>query len=105
MGEVVDVNPAHRLVGSLRRQLEQSGSIQHDLEELRLFGVNAEQWRRAARRAARQLQRPVQTGAGTSSVWVALRDWPATATERARHQEQLRRAVEAAAQFHSDDQP
>ncbi len=102
MGEVVDINPAHRLVAPLRRELEQEGSTQQDLDELRELGVDADQWRGAARRAARLLRRPVQTGAGSSSVWAVLRDWPATESERVRHQEQLRRVVEAAARVDLD---
>lgn len=102
MREPVDINPAHRLVASMRRHLESNGSIQQEHQELLDLGVDAEQWRGAARRAARQLGRPVQTGSGSSSVWAVLRDWPTTETERVRHQEQLRRAVEAAAQFDVD---
>ena len=53
-------------------------------QKLSELTVTASQWRQAARRAARQLGRPIQTGANLSSVWAALRDWPATETERRR---------------------
>jgi hypothetical protein len=88
------------LVGQLRQELAAVGAVHCDLAKLT---VEVEHWRRAARRAARYLGRPVRTGAAASGVWAALTDWPATETERARHRER-RRAVEAAAQLHLDDQ-
>jgi hypothetical protein len=57
VGEVVDINPADRLVARLRRQLECEGWAQQDHDELCALGVDADQWRRAARRAARSLGR------------------------------------------------
>jgi hypothetical protein len=105
VGDVSDINPAHRLVNGLRRELRSSGFAQQSTEELLSLGVDAGQWRTAARRAARQLGRPVQTGQAEFSVWAALRDWPATPVERRHQQEQMRRAVEAASTPHEKERP
>ncbi|WP_141013164.1 hypothetical protein [Nocardioides sambongensis] len=62
-------------------------------------GADVAAWRRAARRAARSLGRPVQTvlvedGAAAAAM---LRDWPASPAERAQHQAAMRRVVDRAA--------
>jgi len=88
------------LVRELREELAAVGAVNCDLAELT---VEVEHWRRAARRAARYLGRPVRTGVEASGVWAALTDWPATETERVRHQDRLRRVVAAAARLHPDE--
>lgn len=104
MADASDINPAHRLVSGLRRELQAAGFVQQSSVELSDVGVDAGQWRTAARRAARQLGRPVQTGQADSGAWAALRDWPATDSERRHQQAQMRRAVEAAS-ISDDEEP
>ena len=96
MGEVIELDPTERLVAALRADLVEHGSVQRLVDELADLGVDDAQWRGAARRAARELGRPVQTGHAGGWVWAALRDWPADEAEQVRHQQKLRQAVEAA---------
>lgn len=83
------------LVARLLHSLRSTGSAHAAPAELHSESEVA-QWRSAARRAAHQLKRPVETVAGDGGAWAALRDWPATEDEQTKHRQQMRRAVEAA---------
>jgi len=88
------------LVTAVRAQLVESGSAQVAVDDLR---VPVDVWRRAARRAGRELNRPVATVAGHGFVHAVLSDWPATDEERRVQAAALRRAVHAAAAVHQAD--
>lgn len=93
MTEVVEIHRRRdALVAELASELPVQGIVQRDVAALT---VEVEAWRRAARSAARRLNRPVRTfldETGTR-VWAALGDWPATADEQARHVAGTRAAV------------
>ena len=84
---------AGQLIASLRRHFEEDGFAHQTREELDDLGVGVDEWRHAARKAGRQLGRPVQTLASASMVWAGLRDWPASDKERRRRYAQLRSLV------------
>jgi hypothetical protein len=88
------VSRGDRLIEELRTELAATGSIGRSIEQL---PVSVQEWRKAARSAARQLGRPVQTIASTDHgmVWARLSDWPANDAEEAIHEQQLRAAMDA----------
>jgi fermentation-respiration switch protein FrsA (DUF1100 family) len=82
-----------RSVAAIRVELEATGQARAP------EGADLAEWRRLARRAARSLDRPVQTiltEDGTAAV-AGLRDWPASPEEEAIHRAAMRRVVNAAA--------
>ena len=83
-------------VDELRALLLTNGGLAVPVGDL---DVPADVWRLNARRAGRELGRPVRTGQAQDGqlVWAELRDWPATPDERLRHDAALRAAVVAAA--------
>jgi hypothetical protein len=94
MGELIGIDgkPRDGLVERLRASFVADGSAQADIEDL---DVTVTAWRAAARKAARQLGRPVETLAGQAQVWAVLKDWPADDRERDAHRARLRAAVDA----------
>lgn len=82
------------LLSQLRTELASQGSA---AVEAPPAGLEVAGWRAAARRAARQLGRPIRTGQhpDESGAWAMLTDWPATPQEAAVHQAQMRRAIES----------
>ncbi len=85
-----------RLIAELEASLSAGGQVNAELSELRL---SVDAWRKAARAAARNLKRPVQTITADGRVWAMLRDWPANDEERLVQRKRIRDAANAAS-FH-----
>jgi phage tail sheath gpL-like len=83
-----------QVIEELRVGLAAAGSVNVAQDGL---PVPADVWRKVARRAARDLGRPIQTLTHDRWVHAILADWPRDEREAAIHLEALRRAVEAAA--------
>lgn len=83
-----------RLTERLRDELAATGSARAELTELH---VPVEVWRKVARRAGRELGRPIATLIVGSSVHVVLSDWPSTPAEHREHEHRKRQAITAAA--------
>lgn len=81
------------LVDDIKSRLRRHGHAQDSVTT----DAEAKAWRAAARTAARQLQRPVQTIQHGEIVVAALRDWPANELEQQVSHAQLRRVANAAA--------
>lgn len=62
----------------LQKQLRTSGGAQAHVAT----DADADEWRKAARTAARQLGRPVETIQHGHTVLASLRDWPANELEQ-----------------------
>jgi len=97
------VTPLHgkvitTLADELRITLQAQGSVGADLLP---GGTAPAVWRAAARAAAKQLNRPVETGAMNvdefTHVYAALRDWPRTPAEEEISMAAKRRMTDAAA--------
>ncbi|AXA97573.1 hypothetical protein [Microbacterium sp. PM5] len=73
-------------VEQIKKELRLNGSVQVSIVD----DDEAEEWRRDARRAARELGRPVETIRHRSIVVAALRDWPANELEEEVTQAKLR---------------
>ena len=72
------------LLARLREALADQAAVNEDLAAGDVLPAT---WRTTARRAARDLQRPVRTGQvehsdATVTVWAELTDWPRTPTRR-----------------------
>jgi hypothetical protein len=97
-GRVIQAAPSPAdiatLIEDLRTRLERTGCANDRLEDL---AVPIDVWRRAARRAARMLERPVQTLVSQRAAHAALLDWPANDAERAATDAALRAAIRAVA--------
>lgn len=65
-------------VNEIKRELRKRGGAQAEIVD----EEEAAAWRRDARKAARQLGRPVQTVRHGIIVVAGLRDWPANELER-----------------------
>lgn len=81
------------LVAELAKALAETGSA---VAQVSAIKASPEDWRRAARKAARTLRRPVETLAGGGVLVAALRDWPRDEREEADMRARQRAAVEAA---------
>jgi hypothetical protein len=77
---------------ALRDLLAADGSVDQRVED---SPVSPSEWRKLARAAARDLERPVQTLEFRGLLHASLRDWPANAVEEAVHQTAMRRAMNA----------
>lgn len=104
-GDLAKVIPLHgrgdgELLSRLRESLADRGSVTQDLGP---GDTPPKVWRAEARRAARDLGRPVRTGEvehhdhHVLTVYAVLTDWPATDDERAADMATRRGMVEAAA--------
>lgn len=80
------------LVDELSRSLRRRGSAQARVPD----DTEAAAWRSAARRAGRELGRPVRTYRFDSLVVAELTDWPSTELEQQLSDAVQRRIVEAA---------
>lgn len=103
--ELARVIPLHGrrdddLLARLRESLADRGSVTQDLEP---GDMVPKVWRATARRAAKDLGRPVRTlavehdGLDTITVHAILTDWPVTETEEAADMAIRRRIVDAVA--------
>lgn len=77
------------LIDDIQKDLRTTGSSQARVDT----DDEADQWRRAARAAARRLGRPVQTLQQEHVVVAALRDWPANELERGVTDAKMRSAM------------
>lgn len=77
------------LIDDIQKDLRMTGSAQAHVDT----DDEADQWRSAARAAARRLGRPVQTFQERHVVIAALRDWPANELERGVTDAKMRAAV------------
>lgn len=77
------------LVDDIEDQLRRRGSVQAQVAT----DEEADQWRKAARAAARSLGRPVETLQHRHLVVAALKDWPANELEKHIQDAELRKAV------------
>lgn len=81
------------LVATMRQRLRATGSVIDDVGHLE---VPVNDWRKAARRAGRELGRPLRTLVHGGVVQAYLMDWPVDADERLVYDRAMRAAVEAA---------
>lgn len=91
-----------RYAGPIRAALIEAGSATS------APGEDVPQWRKVARRVARELGRPVETyKAPDGTAGAALRDWPATSEEDARQAARMRAMIErvSAAYDHEYEEP
>lgn len=77
------------LVAAIATELRRQGSARSNP------GESTKTWRTAARAAARQLGRPIETIEHAGIAHAALRDWPANDLERQIEQKAMRRAMNA----------
>lgn len=81
------------LIDAIAAQLRRQGSARSDPGEPTIA------WRTAARAAARQLGRPIETIEHGGLAHAALRDWPANDLERQIEQKAMRRAINAVCSY------
>lgn len=77
------------LVGDIEAQLRRRGHMQVNVAT----DEEADQWRKAARAAARRLSRPVETLQHRHIVVAALKDWPANELEQQVRDAELRNVI------------
>ena len=77
------------LIEEIKRQLRLQGSAQNVVES----DEQADEWRTAARAAARELGRPVETVQSEQVVAASLKDWPANELEAEVHRARLHKAI------------
>jgi hypothetical protein len=78
------------LVAEIAAELRRHGSVRSNQ------GEPTADWRAAARAAARELGRPIETVEHQGIAHAVLRDWPANELEREVQRKALHRAVRAA---------
>ena len=77
------------LIDQIKRQLRLQGSAQAAVES----DDQADEWRSAARAAAREMGRPVETVQSEHVVAASLKDWPANELEEEVHRARLHNAI------------
>lgn len=83
------------LIDDLSAQLRKRGHAQTDVTT----DAEADEWRKAARAAARSLGRPVETIQHRHIVAASLKDWPANALEEEIQRAELRNVMNRVAEI------
>ncbi|HWU31043.1 MAG TPA: hypothetical protein VN041_18325 [Microbacterium sp.] len=78
----------------IMREMRLNGGAQRVIED----DIEAAEWRKVARAAARRLGRPVETMRAGRIVVAALKDWPGNELEHQLNQAQMRNVMERMSQ-------